>query len=57
VTWIVAAGETRLAAAVIGNGALLTKPDQTPIVRVAREEIERYAAVAAAGGDSMRPSA
>jgi hypothetical protein len=57
VTWIVATGQTRVAAATIGNGAVLTKPDQTPIARVTREEIERYAAVVAAGADSMRPPA
>jgi hypothetical protein len=57
VTWIIATAQTRVAAAVIGNGAVLTKADQTPIVGVAREEIERYAAVAVAGGDSMRPPA
>ena len=57
VTWIAATGQTRVAAAIIGNGAVLTKPDQTPIVGVAREEIDRYAAVASAGGESMRPSA
>jgi hypothetical protein len=55
VTWIIATGQTRAAAAIIGNGAVLTKPDQTPIARAAREDIESYAAVAAAAGDSMRP--
>jgi hypothetical protein len=57
VTWIVATGQTRVAAAIIGNGAVLTEPDQTPIARVTREEIERYAAVVVAGADSMRPPA
>jgi Domain of unknown function (DUF4375) len=57
VTWIVATGQTRVAAAINGNGAMLTKPDQTPIVKVTREEIERYAALAVAGGDSMRSPA
>jgi hypothetical protein len=57
VTWIVASGQTRAAAAINGNGAVLTKPDHTPIAGAARDDIERYAAVAASGGDSLRPPA
>jgi len=57
VTWIVATGQTRAAAAINGDGAVLTKPDQTPIAGAARDDIERYAAVAATGGESLRPPA
>jgi hypothetical protein len=57
VTWIVATGQTRVAAAIVGTGAVLTKPDQTPIARVSREDMERIAAEAAAGRDSLRPPA
>jgi hypothetical protein len=54
-TWIVATGQTRAAAAVARTGAMLTKPDQTPIASVSREEMERIATEAAAGRDSLRP--
>jgi hypothetical protein len=56
-SWIVATGETRAAAAVARTGAVLTKPDQTPIASVSREEMERIAAEAVAGRDSLRPPA
>jgi hypothetical protein len=57
VTWIVATGQTRAAAAVARTGAVLTKPDQTPLATVSRQEMERIAAEAVAGRDSLRPPA
>jgi hypothetical protein len=57
VTWIVATGQTRAAAAVARTGAVLTKPDQTPLATVSRQEMERIAAEATAGRDSLRPPA
>jgi hypothetical protein len=56
-SWIVATGQTRTFAATLPNGAVLTKPDQTPILSVSREHIERHAKDAAAGGASLRPPA
>jgi Domain of unknown function (DUF4375) len=57
VSWIAATGQTHVAATIDTAGALLTKPDQTPIVEVSRADMERIAAEATAGAASLRPPA
>jgi hypothetical protein len=56
-SWIIAAGQDLIAAATTAQGAVLLKPDQTPILSVSRKEIERHAKEAAAGRESLEPSA
>ncbi len=54
-SWILATGKDRVAAVVSAEGAVLTKPDRTPLLRVSRAEIDHHASQAAIGRDTMRP--
>jgi hypothetical protein len=54
-TWIVATGQTWVAAAIADKGAVLTKPDQTPIVSISRAEINDHASRVAIARATMRP--
>ena len=53
--WIVATGQTQLVVATLATAAVLANPDQTPILKASREQIEHHARTAAAAGASLEP--
>jgi Domain of unknown function (DUF4375) len=54
-SWILATGKDRFAAVVFAQGAVLTKPDTTPLLRVSRAEIDHHASQVTIAQDTMRP--